>query len=200
MAPLRKIDVAAMEGALCHPCVVGRMQAEPFHTKDAATRKLELIHMDLSGTVPASLGNARQIVAVLDDATGLAVDSALKAKSEAGKAVQAWTNQLELQAGARVKRVRFDGAGELVSADMQEFYSRRGSRLELTAAHTPQQNGKSERLKRTLMERVRSILAEAELREELWAESLTAVVYTRSLGPTSDGRATPFELFHDRRP
>ena len=83
---------------------------------------------------------------------------------------------------------------------MQEFYSRRGIRLEPTAAHTPQQNGKAERLNRTLMERVRSILAEAELGEELWAEALMAVVYTRNRGPTSDGRATPFELGHDKRP
>jgi len=89
MAPLRTTDVASTEGALCHPCVLGRMHAEPFHTKDAATRKLEMIHLDLGGPLSASLGNARHYVAVLHDATGLAVASALKAKSEAGKAVQA---------------------------------------------------------------------------------------------------------------
>jgi len=34
MEPVRTTDVASLEGALCHPCVVGRMHAEPFHTKD----------------------------------------------------------------------------------------------------------------------------------------------------------------------
>lgn len=200
MAPLRTTDVSSTEGVLCHPCVVKRMHAEPFHAKDAATTKLELIHMDLVGPLPASLGKTRHCVALLDVATGMAVASALKVKSDAGKAVQACINQLELQTGARVKRVRCDGAGELVSAEVQKFYSRRGIRLEPTAAHTPQQNGRAERLNRTLMERVRSILAEAGLGEELWAEALMAVMYTRNCAPTSDGKATPFERFHGKRP
>jgi len=50
------------------------------------------------------------------------------------------------------------------------------------------------------MERVRSILAVSELGEELWAEALMAVVSTRNRGPTGDGRATPLELLHGKRP
>lgn len=176
------------------------MHAEPFHTKDAAISKLELLHMDLVGPLPASLGKARHFVTVLDNVTELAVASTLKANGYSGKAVQAWINQLELQTGARVKRVRCDGAGALLSAEMREYYTRRRIRLEPTAAHTPQQNGKSERRNRTLMERVRSILAEAGLGEELWAEALMTVIYTRNRAPTSDGKATPFERFYDKTP
>jgi len=54
------------------------MHAEPFRTKHAATGKLELIHMDLFGPLPDSLGKARHFVAVLDDATELAVASPLQ--------------------------------------------------------------------------------------------------------------------------
>eukprot|EP00170_Pyropia_yezoensis_P005115 contig_20934_g5129 len=173
------------------------MHAESFRAKDAATGKLELVHMDLVGPLPDSLGKARHFVAVLDDATELVVVSTLKAKSEAGKV---WITQLELQAGARVKRVRCEGAGELISADMRAFHARRGIRLELTAAHTPQQNVKAERLNRTLMERVRSISAEAGLCEELWAEAFMAVVYTCNRAHTSDGKATPHERFYGKKP
>jgi len=52
---------------------------------------------------------------------------AVKAKSEAGKAVQAWINQLERQAGARVKVLRCDGAAALVFADMSDFSPGGGS-------------------------------------------------------------------------
>lgn len=200
MAPLQATYVASTEGALCHPCIVGRMHAEPFRAKDAATGKLELVHMDLVGPLPDSLGKARHIVAVLDDATELVVVSALNAKSEAGKVVQAWIAQLELQAGARVKRVRCEGAGELISAEMRASHARRWIRLELTAAHTPQQNVKAERLNLTLMERVRSMSAEAGLCEELWAEEFMAVVYTCNRAPTSDGKATPHERFYGKTP
>lgn len=200
IAPLRTSDVQPTEGVLCHPCVVGRMHAEPSQSSDAHTSKLKLIHMDLVGPLPASLGRALHFVAILDDYSELAVASTLKAKSDAGTAVQAWIRQLELQAGARVSRVRCDRAGELGFTEMRAFYARRGIRLEATAAHTPQQNGKAERLKRTLMERVHSVLAEAWLGKKLWAEALMAVIFTRHRAPTSDGKATPYNRFDGKVP
>jgi len=83
---------------------------------------------------------------------------------------------------------------------MRAFCARRGIRLEPSAAHNPQQNGKAERLNWTLMERVRSILAEAGLGEELWAEALMVVVYTRNRAPSSDGKATPYQRFYGNKP
>lgn len=195
MAPLLMEDVSPSQGALCHPYVKGRMLAKPFQSKDVATTELELLHMDLVGPLSTSLGNSVHFVTVQDDATELVVASTIKTMSAAGPAVRAWIAQLELQSGARIKRVRCDGAGELVSAEMRQIYGQLGIRLEPTAAHTSQQNGKAERLIRTLMERVRSFLAEAGLRVELWAEALMAVIYARNRAHTSDGKSTPFERF-----
>lgn len=156
--------------------------------------------MDLVGPLPASLGRALHFVAILDDYSELAVASTLKAKSDAGTAVQAWIRQLQVQAGARVRRVRCDRAGELGSTEMRAFYARRGIRLEATAAHTPQQNGNAERLNRSLMERVRSVLAESGHGEELWGGALMAVIFTRNRAPTSDGKATPYSRFYGKVP
>ena len=200
MTALRSADVAPTEGAICQPCVKGRLHAAPFHPTVVNTSKLELVHTDLVGPFPPSLGKACHFVALLDDATELAVASPIRTKGDAGKAVQSWIAQLELQAGARVKRVRCDGAGELASTNMVDFYSRRGIRLEPTAAHTPQQNGKAERLNRTLVERLRCLMMEAALGPEFWAEALQTVIYTRNRAPTSDGRATPLERFNGRKP
>jgi len=130
----------------------------------------------------------------------MALASTLKTESEAGKAVQPWINQLELQAGAREKRVRCDRAVALVSAEMRGFCTRQGICLEKTAMHTPQQNGKAERLIRILMERVRFVLVEAGLDEQLRAEALIVVVYTPNRAPTSGGKAPPFERFHGKKP
>lgn len=99
-----------------------------------------------------------------------------------------------------MKRARCDRTGELVIAEMCALYARRGIRLKPTAAHTPQQNGKAERLYRTRIERVRSMLAEAGLGEELWAEALMAVLYTRSRAATSDEKATPYQCFYGEKP
>jgi len=130
----------------------------------------------------------------------MALASTLKTESEAGKAVQPWINQLELQAGARAKRVRCDRAVELVSAEMWGFCTRQGICLEKRAVHTPQQNGKTERLNRILMERVRFVLVEAGLDKQLWAEPLIVVVYTPKRAPTSGGKAPLFERFQEKKP
>jgi len=156
--------------------------------------------MDLFGPLPDFLGTARHFFVILDSETDLALASTLKTASEAGNAIQAWISQLELQAGERVKRVRCEGARELVSADMRAVYTSRGIRLVTTAEQTSQQNRKAKHLKRTLMERVWSILAEAWLGDELWAEALMAVFYNLNPVPTSDEKATPFERFYGKRP
>lgn len=41
----------------------------------------------------------------------------------------------------------------------------------------PQQNGVSERLKRTIMDKVRSMLSETSLGSEFWAEATSTAVY-----------------------
>ena len=177
-----------------------RLHSAPFHPTVVATNTLELVHTDLVGTFPPSFGKVCHFVTLLDDATELAVASPIRTKGDVKKAVESWISQLELQAGARVKRVRCDGAGELSSTDMLDFYSRRGIRLEPTAAHTPQQNGKAERLNWTLVENLRCLLMEAALGPDFWAEALQTVICTRNRAPTSDGRATPLERFNGRKP
>lgn len=80
-------------------------------------------------------------------------------------------------------RVRHDGAKEYLTEPLVSFYSNRGITVELTAPHSSQQNGKVERVNCTLMERVRAIISEAQVEEELWAEGLAAVVFALNWTP-----------------
>lgn len=89
--------------------------------------------------------------------------------------------------------------GESVEST-NDFFRGDGIRLEVTAAYSPQQNGKAERLNRKLMERVRADLSEWGLDHTQWAEALLTAVYTRNRSPASCATATPFELFHGKTP
>lgn len=199
MGKLGTADVSAKTGLLCRPCVEGRMQATPFPASTTTTTTLELLHIDLVGPLPPSLWKAAHLVSIFDDATDLSVGTPLQRKADAGNAVEAWILQLERQTGRKVKRIRCDGAGELVDAT-QEFYRSRGIRLEPTAAYSPQQNGKAERLNRTLMERVHAVMSESGMDHSLWAEAMLPAVFTRNRSPSKDGRATSVERMYNKKP
>ena len=181
MTILQTSDVTPIKGGSCRPCVEGQVHAAPFSGQSRPTNKLELVHIDLGGPLSALLGKAVHLVTVLEDSTELAVASPIHKKSDAGRVVQAWITQWELQTGTRVRRVRCHGAGELVSEAMQSYYGQRGTSLESTAAHTTHQNGKAESLNWTLVEHVRALLAESGLGPALRAEDLMSVVYTRTV-------------------
>eukprot|EP00253_Pinus_taeda_P016747 PITA_16747 len=52
-----------------------------------------------------------------------------------------------------------------------------------TAVYTPQQNGVAERMNRTLMERARSLINNANLQKELWAEAVSTACYLVNRSP-----------------
>ena len=59
---------------------------------------------------------------------------------------------------------------------------------------TPQQNGVAERMNRTLVEIVRSMLSDAKLPKNFWAEALSTAVYLHNRSPTRAVlKKTPFE-------
>ena len=59
--------------------------------------------------------------------------------------------------------LRTDGGGEYTSARFEEFLKCEGIRHEHTIPRTPEQNGVAERMNRTLVETVRSMLSYSEL-------------------------------------
>ena len=83
---------------------------------------------------------------------------------------------MERSTGRKLKTVRTDSGGECVSADFERCLKKEGVRHELTVPKTPQQNGVAERINRTLVEAVRSMLADARLLHRFCAEALLTAV------------------------
>ena len=76
-----------------------------------------------------------------------------------------------------------------------------GVRHQFTVPKTPQQNGVAERMNRTLMEMVRSMLSDSKLQKNFWAEALLTAAYLRNRSPTTavEGK-TPFEAWTEEKP
>ena len=97
--------------------------------------------------------------------------------------------------------LRTDRGGEYTYTEFEEFLESAGIRHKRTIPKTPQQNGVSERMNRTLVKTVRSMLVDAKLPHEFWAEALSTAVYLRNRSPTKavDGM-TPFEAWMKKKP
>ncbi|GKD78912.1 putative zinc finger, CCHC-type containing protein [Tanacetum coccineum] len=65
---------------------------------------------------------------------------------------------------------------------------------------TPQQNGVAKRRNRTLMDMVRSMLANSKLPEFLWTEALKTAVHILNRVPTKYVPKTPYEIWTGRKP
>ena len=103
--------------------------------------------------------------------------------------------------GKKLKVLRSDNGGEYTGKQFQEYLRSEGVRHELTVPKTPQQNGVAERLNRTLMETVRTMLVESKLSQQFWGEAVSTAVYLKNRSPTIAVKGmTPFEALYGKKP
>jgi hypothetical protein len=106
----------------------------------------------------------------------------------------------ENQTGRSIKWAGMDNGGEHKNQGIQEYFSAKGIRAEYTAPYSPEQNGMYERLNRIIMDKVRSMLADAKMSGKVWAEAAETANYLRDLSPTVGRSKTPHESFFGRKP
>ena len=73
----------------------------------------------------------------------------------------------------------------------------RGTQEERTIPYSSQQNGVAERMNRTLMDKVRSMLYHSNLPQRFWGEALSTAVYVANRSPTSAITETPYERWNE---
>lgn len=89
-------------------------------------------------------------------------------KSESAQHIKDYITQSENQLELKVKTFRCDNGGEFISKDLKHWCSQKGIVLDYKIPYCPQQNGKAERINRTLMERARAMLNDSELPLYMW--------------------------------
>ena len=100
-----------------------------------------------------------------------------------------------------MKKLRTDNGGEYTSTEFESYLKKEGIEHQYTIPKTPEQNGVSERMNRTLVEAVRSMLADSTLLHRFWAEALSTAAYLINRSPTKalDGK-TPFQAWYGKKP
>ena len=109
-------------------------------------------------------------------------------------------NEVENQLDMRVKTLRTNRGHEYLSKQFKEFCEEKGITRQLTIPATPQQNGVAERRNRTLLEMVRSMMAQANLPVSYWGDALLFATYILNRVPSKSISSTPYELWTSKRP
>ena len=158
------------------------------------------MHSDVCGKISTpSLSGAEYFVTFTDDKTRYVWVYPLKQKCEVFERFVEWKTMVENQTGHKLKVLRTDN-GEYVSDRFKEYLKSEGVRHELSVPKTPEQNGVSERMNRTLVEAVRTMLADAKLPQKFWAEALSTAAYLRNRSPTKAVEMTPFKAWTGEKP
>lgn len=196
------IDFQLEKTEICDVCMKGKQVRFSFPHKDkkVAEDKLDLVHTDLCGPLPQSLGGKRYLLTFLDDHTRKIFIYFLAKKDEVCKYTKEFITLVENQCSKTLKILRSDNGTEYVNKDMTDFLKRKGIVHQLTVPYTPQQNGAAERLNRTLIEKVRCLLFNSNLDQKMWAEAAYTAVYLINRSPSSrlSGKI-PEEMWSERK-
>ncbi|XP_062541020.1 uncharacterized protein LOC134209055 [Armigeres subalbatus] len=125
----------------------------------------------------------------------------LAAKDEVLDAFKQYANMAEGHFDRKIRRLRCDNGGEYVSKEFQQYCRDRGMLVDYTVPYTPQQNGVSERLNRTILDKARAMVEDSGLPKKLWREAVQAAVYIVNRSPTvALNKKTSYEMWYGHKP
>ncbi|KXJ83029.1 hypothetical protein RP20_CCG009471 [Aedes albopictus] len=188
---------------VCEPCIIGKQSRKPFsaHEGKRSSRVLEVIHV--CGPVqPAGRNGERYFATFMDDWTHFVMTFPMKTKDEVLGWFEYYESLVTAKFGLNISRLKCDNGGEYQNKALLSFCRRKGIQVDFTVPYTPQQNGTSERMNRTLVERVRAMLEDAKIEKVFWVQAIETAAYIVNRCPTSanDSGKTPVELWNGRRP
>ena len=97
---------------------------------------------------------------------------------------QHFANFVKNQFGKDIKSLQCDNGTEYNNAQFHEYFASKGISFRFSCPYTSQQNGRSERMIRTVNNAVRSMLFQAQLPSSFWVEALHTAVHILNLLPS----------------
>jgi hypothetical protein len=188
----------------CEPCLKGKQMHAEIHksTKMHADTVLGHAFSDVSGPLPTrSHAGFLYFVTFIDDLSRHVHVVGLKEKSEVERHLKVFIACAELETGLTVKVLCSDGGGEYTSTRLATYLEDKGIQHELTMPDTPQHNSIAERMNRTLLDKVRAMLTNADLPESYWYAALEYASHLHNVVPTCAlDDLTPEEAWSSNKP
>jgi hypothetical protein len=178
-------DCSSLE--FCVHCIMGKQKRVNFKRNEShrKLKSLELVYSDVCGPFNVkSLGGASYFVTFLDDFSRKCWIYPLASKDQVFETFKKFKTRVENEIEKTIKCLQTDNGGEFCSNEFDDFCARHGIRRVKTVPYTPQENGAIERMNRTIVERIRSMLSHSGLPKSFWAEAANTAVYIINRSPS----------------
>jgi hypothetical protein len=187
----------------CEPCLEGKQTQEVIHKvmTTCSEHVLGRVHIDICSPLPTpSHRSYWYFVTFIDDSSHYASISPLWHKFKVRKLLKAFITWVELETGQKVKSLRLDGGGEYMANHVQQYLEEYGIKHKVTTADTPQHNGMVECLNRTLLDKSRAMLTEAQLPKSYWLEALNYATFLHNVSSSRSVTTTPTKVYTGMKP
>jgi hypothetical protein len=144
---------------------------------------------------------------MLDDYSSYATIYLLRHKSETAKCIKHYHSYMENQFhkgkyGKHVlKALRSDRGGEFISELLEGYFKENGINHQTSVPHISQQNGRAERINRTLMDKAESMRHNSATPESWWEFAIETATHVYNRTPLERTKwRTPFENIFEKKP
>ena len=200
---LKGEPVAALDpdtALICEQCIRSKSTAARMGrgSGETAAGPLDLIHIDL--IIDSSRVTEYTCTLVLvDDHSKYVHAQPLLRKSHAFTQLKRIVSFLETQTGRKLKAIRSDQGTEWKSNEALEWSLEKGIEWQTTVGYNSRQNGRVERMNRSLGEKMRTLLMQRSLPKRFWPHAIRAAAFKINLTPNVDGEF-PYQLMFKRSP
>ncbi|WVZ52278.1 LOW QUALITY PROTEIN: hypothetical protein U9M48_003354 [Paspalum notatum var. saurae] len=168
-------NVSFEKNKVCSACQAEKQVGVSHPTKNFVTtsRPLELLHMDLFGSVAyISIGGNKYGLVIVDDYSRFTWVFILSDKGETQEVLKKFMRRAQNEYEVKIKRVRSGNGKEFKNIGVEENLDEDGIKHEFSVPYTLQQNGVVERKNQTLIEAARTMLYEYKTPDNFWAETI----------------------------
>lgn len=177
---------------LCEPCIKGKLCQSPYPKSTFRTSKvLEQIVSDVCQAPTRSYDGYDYFVTFLDVFSHFSMVYLLRNKSEVFKCFVEYEALVRAQFGYGIYSFLCDNGREFMNGEFVGFCKGKGIRILNSVPYNHQQNGKAERLNRTLEDRCRTILSDSGLPKIFWSEAILYSTYSLNRYPMLGTGKTP---------
>jgi len=205
VATLNKLSAIQCNKAarrICHACQLGKHARLPFASSVSSTSApFELVHCDVWTSPVASISGYKFYLVLVDAYTHYCWAFPLRHKSEVHEHIVQFVAYAHTQFSFAVRCFQADNGTEFLNNATATFLAGRGILLRTSCPYTSAQNGKAERMLRTLNNGVRTLLIHAAMPPSYWIEALSTAVFLTNRRPSSSkNNGIPYHLLHHKMP
>ncbi|GJZ44585.1 ribonuclease H-like domain-containing protein [Tanacetum coccineum] len=187
---------------LCHACQLGKHVRHPFlHSSTIVENTFDIVHSDVWTSPIPSVSGFQYYVLFLDHYSHFLWVYPLQKKSDAFSKFLLFRAYVKTQFDKEIKSFQCDHGGEFDNTRQHDLFKTNGIQFRFSCPKTSQQNGRSERMIRTINNLIRTLLFQAHLPPQYWTEALFMATHLLNILPsTAIKNDIPFTKLFNKQP